>query len=431
MRLRDNFVRYSIHVVLWVGLVACACRATLAADVITGQVRNQTRSQPAANDVVILLRAEHGLREEARTRTDARGSFTLTPGRTEKAYLLRIVHDGVNYDQQISPGDLISVDVFDAAAQLEGITGSIEIIRAGTVGNQLHVSDMIEIKNGSSPPRTQAGERTFDIYLPATAKLDSVLAAGPANVAEMISAEAVPGDSGHYSVSFPLRPGATKFAFNYDLPYEGNAAFHTRHAYPLHELAVMIPPSMRFSSRSAGFKLLNTGNAKYQARAYSPVAEGRGPEFEISGIGVLPTIAQPRSAESRSAQAAPGDSTVAKSPTPVAPPAATQRPTTDGNPAPVRARLSSRQFWPLGVLGMVVAVACGLAVKQVGAARRAQATTSVQQASSRQAVLFDGLKEEFFQLEASRIRGTISAEQYAATRSTLEAVVKRTVQRAS
>ena len=48
-----------------------------------------------------------------------------------------------------------------------------------------------------------------------------------------------------------------------------------------------------------------------------------------------------------------------------------------------------------------------------------------------QPILLDELKEEFFQLEASRIRGTISAEQYAATRNALEAAVERAVQQAS
>ena len=429
MKLR-SVVRCLDQFVLWVALLTCSAAASVAADVITGQVRNQTLSQPAANDVVILLRADHGLQEEARTRTDASGSFALTPARLGTEYLVRVVHDGVNYDQPVSPDKSIALDVFDVIGKVEGITGSIEIIRAGTLGTQLHVSDMIEIRNGSSPPRTQAGERTFDIYLPVSAKLDSVLAAGPGNVAEMISAVAVPGESGHYAVSFPLRPGATKFAFNYDLPYEGKAIFHTRHTYALRELAVMIPPSMQFSSRSAGFQLLNTGNAKYQARAFSPVAAGVGPEFEISGNGVLPTIAQPRTAESRLGTATPETRTMAKAPGPVAPSTATNRASTDDNPTPVRTRASSRQFWPLGVLGMVVALACGLAVKRVRVAR-GTVPTSMQQASKKQTALFEGLKEEFFQLEASRIRGTISAEQYAATRSALEAVVKRAVQRAS
>jgi hypothetical protein len=432
VRQLSDFLWCSRKIFFWITFVISGCAATLGADVITGQVRNQTRSQPAANDVVILLRAGHGLQEETRTRTDARGSFALTASHSENEYWLRVVHDGVNYDQQAAAGKSLVVDVFDAAAKVEGVTGSIEIIRAGTVGNLLHVSDMLEIKNGSTPPVTEVGERTFDVYLPVGAKLDSVLAAGPGNLAETISATAVPGDSGHYSVSFPLRPGATKFAFNYDLPYEGKVAFHTRHAYPLQEMAVMIPPSMQFSSRSDGFKILNTGNTKYRAGAFSPVEAGPGPEFEISGKGILPTIARPRNSEARPLPAVPENSAIPKALAPAPPSDSASGFSLSGDSVPVRASPSPGQFWPLGVLLLVVATACALAVKRVRAAGRVTEPTSITQARLSQPPLFlEELKEELFELETSRIRGTISAEQYATTRHALETVVKRAVRRAT
>ena len=88
------------------------------------------------------------------------------------------------------------------------------------------------------PPVTQAGERTFEVFLPANAQLDSVLAAGPEKIGSTIVANAVPGEPGHYTLNFPLRPGATKFAFNYDLPYRGRAAFQIKLAYPLQQLEV-------------------------------------------------------------------------------------------------------------------------------------------------------------------------------------------------
>jgi hypothetical protein len=188
------------------------------------------------------------------------------------------------------------------------ITGSIEILRVSTNGNLLHVSDMYEIKNESRPPRTLAGERTFEVYLPANAKIDSVLAAGPGDVPSTISAQPVPGEPGHYTLNFPLRPGATKFAFNYDLPYSGRAAFQTRRAYPMQQLAVMVPSAMKFSprssvlsglsglsgsSRSSGFETLPVGDKEFQVHAINRLAAGKGPEFEISGAGALPALEAP------------------------------------------------------------------------------------------------------------------------------------------
>jgi hypothetical protein len=149
---------------------------------------------------------------------------------------------------------------------------------------------MYEIKNESSPPRTLAGERTFEVYLPLNAKIDSVFAAGPGGVPSMISAQPVPGEPGHYTLNFPLRPGATKFAFNYDLPYSGHVAFQTRRAYSMQQLAVMIPSSMKFSSRSSAFETLAAGNKDSQVHAVSRLNAGNGPEFEISGAGALPPL---------------------------------------------------------------------------------------------------------------------------------------------
>jgi len=255
---------------------------------------------------VILVRLDRGMQqEEAQTRTDAQGAFTLHMQHPDKPYLVRAFHQGVSYDQSASAGDGMSIQVFDAAPLVRGVTGSIEILRTGTNGNMLHVSDLVEIKNESNPPLTQASERTFEVYLPASAKMDSVLAAGPGNVGVMISAAPVPGEPGHYTVNFPLRPGATKFGFNYDLPYDGHAAFQTRHAYPLRQLAVMIPPTMKFSSRSHAFEILAAGNGRYQVRAANQLKAGEGPAFEISGTGTLPPLADQANSQVPSQPSAP------------------------------------------------------------------------------------------------------------------------------
>jgi hypothetical protein len=271
-------------------LLACFSTAALAANHIAGSVRNVTRAEPAAGDQVILLRMENEMREESRLKVDAGGMFSFNVQYPDKPYLVRVTHEGVSYDQQASAGDVLAISVFDAAPRVPDITGGIEILRAGTNGNLLHVSDMVEILNDSKPPRTQAGSRAFEVYLPPNARVDSVLAAGPGKMAVMISAVPVPGDPGHYTLAFPLRPGASKFAFNYDLPYENRAAFHTRHAYPLQQLAVMIPPTMKFSSRSAAFRMLATGNSRYQVQAVNHLGAGNGPDFELAGTGTLPQL---------------------------------------------------------------------------------------------------------------------------------------------
>jgi len=267
---------------------------------ITGTARNESRGQAAVGDRVILLRLDRGIEEEAQARTGQWGTFRLHVRHAGKAYLVRVVHEGVSYDQRAHAGDDLSIQVFDAVPRVPRVTASIEILRVGTNGNLLHVSDMYELKNESSPPVTQAGGQTFEVYVPANAKMDSVLAAGPAKIGVLIPASPAPGEPGHYTVSFPLRPGETKFAFNYDLPYEGHAVFQTRLAYPLEQLAVMIPPSMKFSSREPTFTPLPTGRSDYQVLTANQLKAGEGPGFEVSGTGVLPPLGDPAKSQAGS-----------------------------------------------------------------------------------------------------------------------------------
>ena len=176
-----------------VALLVLFSTGATGANHVTGSVRNQSRGEPAAGDEVILIRLGDGMSEEARARTDAQGAFTLNVQRPDKPHLVRVFHQGVSYDQQVSAGQARSIEVFDTATQVQGITGGIEILRTGTNGDLLHVSDLVEITNVSSPPLTQVGEHTFEMYLPASAKIDSVMAAGPEDMGMMISVTPVPG----------------------------------------------------------------------------------------------------------------------------------------------------------------------------------------------------------------------------------------------
>ena len=272
-------------------LFACLATPALRASEIRGSVRNQTRGQPAVGNEVILIRLDQGMPEEARATTDGHGAFAFNPKHFDRPYLVRVLHQRVDYDQRAVVGDILSVRVFDVASQVPNVTGSIEILRTGTNGRRLQVSDMYEIANESSPPLTQVGERTFDAYLPRDAQVDSVLAAGPGKGAAMISATPVTGEPGHFTVSFPLRPGATRFAFNYDLPYEGHARFQIMSAYPMRQLAIMIPLGMKFSSRPSAFETLATGEKGSQVHVVSGLKAGKGPDFEVSGAGALPPLA--------------------------------------------------------------------------------------------------------------------------------------------
>ena len=413
-------------IVLGAAILAFCSSLSLAADSITGVVHNQTDGRSAAGDEVILLAVGQNAQEEARAKTGSQGLFTLELRHPERPHLVRVIHQGVNYDRQVSPGNAISIDVADAAAEVKGVNGGIEIIRVGAHGNLLHISDMVEIKNDSKPPVTQASERTFEVYLPGDAKIESVLAAGPENIGSMISAAPVPGEPGHYTVSFPLRPGATKFAFNYDLPYDGRATFRTKNMYPLQQLAVMIPPTMTFVSRSAAFQILPLDNNRYRVEAAEQVKAGVGPDFEISGVGALPPVQAQVHASSKppaGAPAAPSPSITGTSKT-----RAQITNALDAIPVSGSSASSSRlPWWVLGGGVILMLVTCEFFVRRrqhppTGAMTgTVQATAPAAQLSMS---LVEALKEGLFQLETDRLQGVIPREEYASVKQALEGTIQ-------
>jgi hypothetical protein len=401
--------------------------ACLAADLIVGTVRNGTTTQPAAGDDVVLLRLDQSLHEQARTKTDAQGGFTLELQDPSHPHLVRVLHQGVSYDKQVSAGGALSINVFDAAAKAQGITGNIEILRAGTHDNALHVSDMIEIRNESSPPVTQAGARTFEVYLPANVTISSVLAAGPDNLPASISAAAVSGEPGRYAVNYPLRPGATKFAFNYDMPYQGRAKFHTKIIYPLQQLAVMVPPTMTFTAHSAAFQVLPVRSDRYHVAAAEHVKAGATLDFEISGAGALPAV-QPQNRASSTppatgaAGAAPA-SGVATSP---------NKAFNAAHAAKVSAQSSSLWWWVLGLAAVLTFGTCGLLIYRRQRPHTAARTSPGPQpapALEPSPSLIDTLKESLFQLESDRLQGAIQGAEYVSAKRALEGSIKWAVAR--
>ena len=101
----------------------------------------------------------------------------------------------------------------------------------------------------------------------------------------------MPGEDGHITVDFPLRPGETRFAVNYTIPYDGSASFAPRLAYPLRQLAVMVPRSMRFASTSRAFHLLES-QKEFEVEALNDVPADEALGFDVSGQGLLPPLTE-------------------------------------------------------------------------------------------------------------------------------------------
>jgi hypothetical protein len=238
-----------------------------------------------------------------------------------------------------------------------------------------------------------------------------VLAAGPGKIGVMISARSIKGEPGHFTVDFPLRPGANKFAFNYDVPYDGHVAFQPRREYGVQQLAVMLPQAMKFATRSTAFAELAAGNPKYQVEATKELRAGEGPEFELSGIGELPALSVGASKQEEAE---------------VAPPALAGKIAAPNIGAIQEQAKNHIEMFPDGmVLAVVAAVLLATVVvmsRKGGSQRKPKAGALSTDKQKQQAsyALLDALRQELSRLDNDRSRGTISESDYASTKEALE-----------
>jgi hypothetical protein len=268
-------------------LVAVSCIWTLAApaaaDTITGTVRDETTGQPAAADDVVLLRLGQGMQRETWTRTDARGAFTLNLAFPDDQHVVRVLHQGVNYDRTVSGAAPLQMIVYDAVTRIPGLSGTIGIAQIESDGKLLKVTEMYAITNSSNPPVTQSRPDNFEIAVPEMAAFESVELRSGAGIWIRIAPAPVKGHVGTFSIDFPIRPGDTLLKFVYHVPYQAPTTLHLKLPYPITNFGVMHPPSMSFKPlnpdafRSPGL----AGGLRVEQAVTTPLMVDV-PAFEIS-----------------------------------------------------------------------------------------------------------------------------------------------------
>src|SRR5690349_19634875 len=264
---------------------------------------NKTSNKPSSGDDVVLVKLAASMEEEARTKSDDRGAFTLTPKSDDNSpHLVRVTHQGVNYFRPAPPGTTsVEVEVYDAAKEVTGISGLADITRLQADNGRLDAIQMWIVKNESKPPRTQMSANTFEITLPEGAIIDSSLAAGPGGM-PVNSAPVPTAVKGHYAYLFPLRPGETRFQISYHLPYSGSVSFSRQTLLPMNDVVVMLPKSVEFKPTSGDFQPSNDekGMTVYVAKE---VPANKQLAFSVSGTGQIPREAQEGEGEGEQASA--------------------------------------------------------------------------------------------------------------------------------
>jgi hypothetical protein len=406
---------------------------------IKGTVTNKTTGKPAAGDDVVLIRLSQGMQESTRSKTDAKGRFSLDVPDPGGVHLVRVTHDKANYFQPVQPGtDTIDVDVYTAQPSVEGITGEADVLRIQTdeSGSSLNIVENFFVKNDSTPPKTQFSDRPFQFFLPEGAIIEGSAALGPGGM-PVRSAPVPMGDPNHYTFIFPIRPGETRFQVSYKVPYTGSLTFTPRPSMTTDTVAIMMPKSMTFkANQSTQYSPVTeeTTAQTYVARNVSP-SEPLG--FTISGKGQLPreTDTPPTDPNAAPGAAAGGPVTSAND---TRPGIGLNNPIDpEGNNDP----WAKYKWWIIGGLGLALAAGAGFMLKAptpspapAGAAPPeallpSSGDVAYASTSTGPSGVMAALKEELFALETDRLQGSVSEAEYAEQKAALEVLLRRALAR--
>jgi hypothetical protein len=421
-----------LHVMKALGLLTAilVLAAAAAGETLRGTVTNGTNGRPGAGIEVTLLSLGEGMTETAHSTTDASGHFHFTYDDSGMPHLVRAAHQGVNYFRLAPPGtETVEVITYDVAKRLDGISTTAEVVRFQSGGDNLQAVQIFAVQNASQPPRTLAGERSYEIELPNGAEIEEAGARAPGGQPINNMPEPAPGRQDHYVFSFPLRPGETQFEVTYQLPYhDAHAVASTTLLHSLQHFVAVLPLSMQFSATGANFAPLS-GQKDANVLLAGNVRAGGRLTMTISGTGVLAGEAgQPPASGSEMSEGPGGGAPGGGLGAPI------------DSPDPL-----ARYRWPVlgGLAAVLVAGGFYVATRRPVAPAPVIAPNPIASAmppiglpppgirieAPRSTALLDALKDELFQLEVERQQGRIPEEEYRQTKAGLDRALKRAVMR--
>jgi 5-hydroxyisourate hydrolase-like protein (transthyretin family) len=441
----DTHIRKFAQVIL----LAAVLVAVAAAQNVTGTVRNGTNGKPAAGVDVTILDLSQGMTEAGSTKADSQGRYSLPLGGGQMPHLVRVTYQGANYFKMVPPGvTSADIQIFDSAKKVDGIAGTVRVIRAQTDANTLQVIELYAVSNKSSPPRTVASDNTFEIVLPDGAQIGEATAQGP-NGQPISNPPSATKQKNHYAFSFPLRPGETRFQLSYNLPYSGQASLNPQNTIPFEHFVTMLPQTMKFEPKSPAQFSPMTDQPGALVQVATNVKPGQDLSFRVSGTGQMAADDQQQaSAPRQSGGAVAGDSASAT----------VQRVGPGGGlgpPIDAPDPLSEYRWWILGGLAIVMTGGAYLATTR--GSRQAPAFAAASSAGimteplpapaaptsravsaplaspqpSTSTALLDAMKDELFQLEIERQQGQISQAEYEQHKAALDQTLKRALSRAN
>jgi hypothetical protein len=248
--------RAAIVAVLLVSLASTV--ATSHAFTIRGSVKNGTTGATNVSARVVAIQPSAGMQEVASTQASD-GKYVLENLPDGAPFLLlRAEFDGVTYNTPVTPDgstQTIDIEVFEATSSWDGVKIEVPHLAVARQGDALHIQQLFEIKNETSPARTVAGkDGPFTLYLPSD--MDS-LNECYASAGEMpLKRIPIPtGTKDIYGIDYPIRPGVTRIGVAYSVPY-ATGSYSVKLRFPhgvAHMMVFAVDSTMQVTSSTHQF----------------------------------------------------------------------------------------------------------------------------------------------------------------------------------
>ena len=251
---------------------------------VEGTVVNGTTGKAQSNAEVSLLKlGGAGMEPVGSVKADAQGRFRIEssePG----PQLLQAVHDGVTYNQMLTPGSPttgVTLEVFDASAKAGAAKVSQHMVVLEPGDSQLAVSESVIFQNGGKLSFNDAENGTLRVYLPEGANQTRVSATAPHGVPLERTADKT-NEHNVYKIDFPIKPGETRIDVSYVVPFTNPGTFRGKVLQRDTPVRLVVPPGV--SLKGAGLQSLGQ---EPQTKAAIYGVKGREYSVEIQGTGTL------------------------------------------------------------------------------------------------------------------------------------------------
>ncbi|MEW5975918.1 MAG: carboxypeptidase-like regulatory domain-containing protein [Acidobacteriota bacterium] len=196
--------------------------AQLEAQTLRGTVINGTTNQPSGGQKVELLVLDQGMQTASEATTGPDGSFTFAsvPSGQTPHILLRIIHQGVNYNLSVMSDQVgkqpVTLTIYETTQDPGAVDVSLPVMLAQASGKDLLVQQQYLVTNNTRPPKTLVSPYgTFLFDTPPADRVQELTVSVVGLAGIPLPQIPSPRKDGGYLINYPMKPGVNEVRVSY------------------------------------------------------------------------------------------------------------------------------------------------------------------------------------------------------------------------